>query len=163
MFGVWVWKAAQTCSRWWSSHHKLSGMEDYCKLLLQVPIVLTLSKQAGFGSLRMLTCSNNKVAYWRWIPGCSRKIKGRNKNSIKQKSREQRLRSCPGAWFPVSTLDHTLEVVCQELPPEHTPPACLDHPAAWEVRSRRMRGRLGLPLSAAVQASVLQLLRPALL
>lgn len=43
---------------------------------------------------------------------------------------ERRLRSCPGAPLPVSTLDHTLKVVCQELPPEDPPPARLDHPAA---------------------------------
>lgn len=61
-------------------------MEDYCKLLLQVPIVLTLYSQADFSRLEVFTCSKNKELYWRWISGCSRQIKGRNKSSIKQKA-----------------------------------------------------------------------------
>lgn len=108
-------------------------MEDYCKLLLQVPIVLTLSSQADFARLEIFTCSKNKELHWRWISGCSRQIKGRNKNSIKQKSREQRLRSCPEAGFPVCTLDHTLKVVCQDPPLHilHQPALTTSLPERW--------------------------------
>lgn len=68
------------------------------------------------------------------------------------------------SWGVISCVHlgpHSESCVPRSPLPAHPPPACLDHPAAWEVRSRRLSWRLGLPLSAVVQASVLQLLRPA--
>lgn len=165
-FGIWVWKAAWSCSRWWSSHQKLSGMEGYRKLLLQVPTVLTLSSEAGFGSLWILTCSKNKEAYWGMDPRLQQPNQKQHQTQVTWT--EAALLS----WGSISCEHlgpHSESCVPRTPPPPtlppsaHTPPACLDHPSAWEVRSRRSRWRLGLPLSAAVQDSVPELLRPVLL